>query len=83
MYFKTIQNNRSSISKKVFRGFIIILLLLVFVSGATIYGVQRLNDWIDSSEKLDKLLHQIYLARIETKNFSLYSESADISQVDS
>lgn len=83
MYFKTIQNNRSSISKKVFRGFIIILLLLVFVSGATIYGVQRLNDWIDSGEKLDKLLHQIYLARIETKSFSLYCESADISQVDS
>ena len=83
MYFKTIQNNSSSISKKVFRGFIIILLLLVFVSGATIYGVQRLNDWIDSGEKLDKLLHQIYLARIETKSFSLYCESADISQVDS
>jgi len=67
----------------VFRGFIIILLMLLLVSAATIYGFQRLNHWIESTEKVDQLLRRIYLARIETRSFSFYSETTDISVVDS
>jgi CHASE3 domain sensor protein len=71
MFFGLGKSHQSSISKKVFRGYIIILFLLVLVSGATVFGVQRLNDWINSTEKVDQLLHQIYLARIETKSYSV------------
>lgn len=64
-------------------GYIINLLLLVMVSGATIWGVKRLNEWVDSTEKVDHLLHQIYLARIEAKGFSLNSDTTHAYQVDS
>ncbi|ASB49873.1 ATP-binding protein [Alkalitalea saponilacus] len=83
MSFFTHKENNSSISKRVFRGYIVNLLLLVMVSGATVWGVQRLHEWIDSTEKVDKLLHQIYLARIEAKGFSLSSDTTHASQVDS
>jgi PAS domain S-box-containing protein len=82
MFFGLKRKHQSSISKKVFRGYIIILLLLVLVSGATVFGVQRLNGWIISTEKVDKLLHQIYLARIETKSFSLSSDTSYVQEVD-
>ncbi len=82
MFFWFKKAHQSSISKKVFRGYIIILLLLVLVSGATVFGVQRLNGWIDSTEKVDNLLHQIYLARIETKSFSLSSDTSYVAEVD-
>ena len=83
MLFQRLKAQQSSISKKVYRGYILMLLLLVTVSGATVYGVLRLNDWIDSTEKVDKLLHQIYLARIETKSYSLSSDTLHMGQVDS
>ncbi len=76
-------SDRGSISKKVFLGYLFNLLLLVFVAGATFWGVVKLNRWIDSTEKVDKLLHQIYLARIEIGGFSLNSDTAHSDQVDS
>ena len=76
-------SDRGSISKKVFLGYLFNLLLLVFVAGATFWGVIQLNRWIDSTEKVDKLLHQIYLARIEIGGFSLNSDTAHADQVDS
>lgn len=83
MFIGSIKTGNSSISRKVFRGFIIILLMLLLVSAATIYGFQRLNHWIESTEKVDHLLRRIYLARIETRSFSFYSATTDISVVDS
>ena len=82
MFFGLGRLQNSSISKKVFRGYIIILALLVLVSGATFFGVHQLNGWIDSTEKVDKLLHQIYLARIETKSFSLSGDTSYVPEVD-
>ncbi|MCA1744195.1 MAG: PAS domain-containing protein [Bacteroidales bacterium] len=82
MIFGFKKRHKSSISKKVFRGYIIILLLLVLVSGATVIGVQRLNGWIESTEKVDVLLQQIYLARLETKSYSLSSDTSYVPQVD-
>jgi PAS domain S-box-containing protein len=77
------KSGESSISKKVFWGYIINLLLLVLVSGATIWGVKRLNEWIDSTERVDKLLHQIYLARIEAKSISFNRDTTHAYLVDS
>jgi PAS domain S-box-containing protein len=82
MIFGLGTSHQSSISKKVFRGYIIMLLLLVLVSGATVFGVQRLNGWINSTEKVDDLLQKIYLARIETKSYSLNSDTSFVPQVD-
>ncbi|GAO29813.1 PAS domain-containing protein [Geofilum rubicundum] len=82
MFFGLRKSHQSSISKKVFRGYIIILLLLVMVSGATVFGVQRLNGWIDSTEKVDQLLQKIYLARIESKTFSLSNDTSFVPHVD-
>lgn len=74
---------KDSISKKVFGGYIINLLLLVFVSGATIWGVKQLKNWTESTEQVDKLLHKIYLARIEVNSFSLSSDTTSVYHVDS
>ncbi len=74
LFFKR-NSNKGSISKKVFGGYIINLLLLVLVSGVSIWGVQRLKEWIISTEQVDKLLHKIYIARIEVKNFTLRSDT--------
>ena len=81
--FLSFFSDRGSISKKVFLGYIFNLLLLLFVAGATIWGVIRLNSWIDSTEKVDKLLHQIYLSRIEIRGFSMNSDTTHSYQVDS
>ncbi len=79
----SVNSPNSSISKKVFRGYIINLMLLVLVSGSALWGVNRLNQWIDSTEKVDNLLHQIYLARIEIKDYSLSSDVAHLIKLDS
>ena len=82
-FFFSGSTRKDSISKKVFGGYIINLFLLVLISGASIWGVQRLKEWIDSTEQVDRLLHKIYVARIEAKNFSLSSDTTSAYQVDS
>lgn len=82
-YFSSFFSNQGSISKRVFLGYLFNLLLLVFVAGATFLGVVQLNRWMDSTEKVDNLLHKIYLARIELGGFSLNSDLVHANQVDS
>ena len=76
-------SRNDSISKTVLIGYLINLLLLVMVSGASIYGVSRLKEWIQNTEQVDQLLHKIYLARIQTKSFTLSSDTLSAYQVDS
>lgn len=59
------------------------MLLLVFISGASIWGIQRLKEWIDSTEHVERLLTKIYVARIEAKSFTLRSDTLTANLVDS
>jgi PAS domain S-box-containing protein len=72
-----------SISQKVLGGYIINLILLVFVAGASLLGISRLKDWVKSTEKVDKLLQQIYISRIQAKNLILKSDTTSSFVVDS
>lgn len=81
--FLSFLSDRGSISVKVFRGYLFNLMLLVIVAGATVTGVVQLNKWIESTERVDNLLHKIYLARIEIRNFSLNSDVTHADRVDS
>ena len=71
------------ISKRVFSGYAVNLLLLVMVAGIGIWGIQRFNEWINSTEKVDNLLRQIYLARIETKSLDLSGNQSSTNKIDS
>ena len=85
MRFKQLISPRGlkSISKRVFSGYAVNLLLLVMVAGIGIWGIQRFNEWINSTEKVDNLLRQIYLARIETKSLDLSGSQSSTSKIDS
>ncbi len=72
-----------SISKKVLAGFIINLILLVLVAGVSLFGIWRLQGWVKGTENVDKLLHQIYLSRIQAKGLSLKSDTTTSFVVDS
>jgi PAS domain S-box-containing protein len=72
-----------SISQKVLGGYIINLILLVCVSGASLFGIGRLKDWVASTEKVDQLLHQIYISRIRAENLTLKSDTTTPFVVDS
>ncbi len=82
-FFLARNARKDSISKKVFGGYIINLMLLVLISGASIWGVKQLKEWIESTEQVDRLLHKIYVARIQAKNFTLNSDTISAYQVDS
>ncbi|WP_462318474.1 hypothetical protein, partial [Marinilabilia sp.] len=76
-------NKNSSISQKVLTGYIIILFLLVFVAGASLLGISRLKDWVRSTEKVDQLLQQIYISRIQAENLTLKTDTTSSYIVDS
>ncbi len=72
-----------SISKKVLAGFVINLILLVLVAGVSLFGIWRLQGWVKGTENVDKLLHQIYLSRIQAKGLTLKSDTTTSFVVDS
>ncbi len=72
-----------SISKKVLAGFIFNMVLLVLVAGTSLYGIWALQVWVKSTENVDKLLHHIYLSRIQAKNLSLKGDTTSTYIVDS
>ncbi|MDR2928958.1 MAG: response regulator [Cytophagaceae bacterium] len=65
-----------SVGKRFFGSCILNLILLLTVAGVSIFGVHRLNGRICSSENVDNLLQNIYLARIETKSLTLNSQNS-------
>ncbi|MGM0377645.1 MAG: ATP-binding protein, partial [Bacteroidota bacterium] len=72
-----------SISQKVLAGYLINLVLLIFVAGASLFGIARLRDWVNSTEKVDSLLHQIYISRIQAEKISLKQDTTTTITVDS
>ncbi|MFO8001978.1 MAG: ATP-binding protein [Marinilabilia sp.] len=81
--FKPLFETGGSISQKVLAGYIINLILLIFVAGASLLGISGLKNWVSSTEKVDRLLHQIYIARIQAENISLKSDTTSTLIVDS
>ncbi len=82
-HFFSFFTNRDSISHRVFLGYLTNLLLLMILAGATFWGFGRLNKWINNTDKVDNLLHQIYLAQIEINSYSLNSKISKSNSVDS
>lgn len=82
-FFFPHNTRKDSISKTVFGGYIINLLLLLLVSGASLWGVKELKEWIESTEHVNSLLHKIYITRIHASNFTLSSDTTSAYQIDS
>ena len=85
MLKKTINlfKSNGSISQKVLGGYLINLFLLIFVAGASLLGISRLKDWVRSTEKVNQLLNQIYISRIQAENLTLKSDTTTTLVVDS
>ncbi len=85
MFQKIIKLYKSngSISQKVLGGYIFNLILLVLVAGFSLLGTARLKDWVRSTEKVDLLLQQIYISRIQAENLTLKSDTTSTFMVDS
>jgi PAS domain S-box-containing protein len=85
MFRKTINlfKSNGSISQKVLGGYIFNLILLVLVAGFSLLGTARLKDWVRSTEKVDLLLQQIYISRIQAENLTLKSDTTSTVMVDS
>ena len=75
--------SNGSISQKVLGGYIFNLILLLLVAGASLLGIARLKDWVRSTEKVDLLLQQIYISRIQAENLTLKSDTTSSFMVDS
>jgi len=81
--FKPLFKADGSISQKVLAGYLINLVLLIFVAGASLFGIARLKDWVNSTEKVERLLHQIYISRIQAEKISLKQDTTTTATVDS
>ncbi|WP_291859792.1 ATP-binding protein [Marinilabilia sp.] len=79
----TLFKSNGSISQKVLGGYLFNLVLLVLVAGFTLFGIARLKDWVRSTEKVDLLLQQIYISRIQAENLTLKSDTTSTHMVDS
>ncbi len=75
--------SNGSISQKVLGGYLINLLLLIFVAGASLLGTFRLKVWVKSTEKVDQLLDQIYISRIQAEKLTLKNDTTTKLEVDS
>lgn len=75
--------SNGSISQKVLGGYLFNLVLLILVAGFSLFGIARLKDWVRSTEKVDLLLHQIYVSRIQAENLTLKSDTTSTHMVDS
>jgi len=81
--FKFLFKTDGYISQKVLAGYIINLVLLIFVAGSSLLGISRLKEWVESTEQVDRLLHQIYIARIQAEKIPLKQDTTTTAIVDS
>ncbi|MGQ1891559.1 ATP-binding protein [Thermophagus sp. OGC60D27] len=75
--------SNGSISQKVLGGYLINLILLIFVAGASLLGTYHLKVWVKSTEKVDQLLDQIYISRIQAERLTLKNDTTTKLVVDS
>ena len=78
------KNKKISIQQKVLIGFSFNLVVLLIVGMVSIRGVDHLNNLVDSTGRINKLLQSIYQVRINEKNLRLFElERNSLNKIDS
>ena len=75
--------NQSSLIKKIYAGFTLLLVLLIVVAVVGYVGFVRVVDRIEKADDVNRLVKDIYATRLQEKNYILRGDAKYAASVDS